>query len=249
MTATRPGETATSRSDPLSLSAAYLRSVRRGESPTTYETALRDLPRGRLREALDDDGARRAFWVNVYNATVQSVLGADPAAFESRRTFFGADLVRVAGRSLSLDDVEHGLLRRSRPKWGLGYVTAPAPGAFERAFRVDRVDPRIHFALNCGAAAGPPVAAYEADRIHEQLTLATRSYLEQEVVYDAGADVVRVPRLMLWFQGDFGGRAGVRSMLREFECIPAGAPPTLRYLAYDWTLSVGDFAPATTERE
>jgi hypothetical protein len=249
MTTTSSRAADTSRSDPLLLAADYLRSVRRGESPTAHETALQDLHRGRLREALATDAARLTFWLNVYNATVQSVLGADPAAFESRRTFFGADLVCVAGRSLSLDDVEHGLLRRSRPKWGLGYVTDPAPGAFERAFRVDRVDPRLHFALNCGAAACPPIAAYEANRIDEQLTIATEAYLEQEVEYDPERDIVRVPRLMLWFRGDFGGRAGILAMLREFECVPETAAPTLRYLEYDWTLSTGEFAPVETWRE
>jgi hypothetical protein len=229
--------------DPLSLAHGYLRAVRSGDSPAPFETALRDLGRGELREALSAREARLAFWVNVYNAAAQSVLDANPAAFESRRTFFGADLVAVAGERLSLDDVEHGLLRRSRPKWSLGYVTNPFPGAFERAFRAGAVDPRVHFALNCGAAACPPIAAYDADRMDEQLDLATASYLEAEVEYDPEGDVVRVPRLMLWFRGDFGGREGIKAMLCEYGVVPGSADPTIRYRQYDWTLSLGRFAP------
>lgn len=257
MTTTSAGETAGSTEvdpsladDPLALARQYLSRVRVGESPSPFETALRDLDRGRLHDALGSQEARLAFWVNLYNAATQSVLQADPEAFESQRTFFGADLLVVAGQPLSLDDVEHGLLRRSRPKWGFGYVTNPFPGAFERAFRVERVDPRVHFALNCGAAACPPIAAYEADRIDEQLDLATASYLGQEVEYDAEREVVRVPRLMLWFRRDFGGSEGIRATLREFECIPEDASPRLRYLDYDWTLSTGNFSPVEEwERE
>jgi hypothetical protein len=229
--------------DPLALAHEYLRAVRVGESPTPYEAALRDLPRERLRAALETDDARLAFWTNVYNAAVQSVLGASPEAFEARNAFFTAPLVTVAGERLSLDDVEHGLLRGSRPKWGGGYVQNPFPGAFERAFRVRERDWRVHFALNCGAAACPPVAAYDADRIDEQLDLATESYLGQEVRYNPVADLVRVPRLLLWFVGDFGGRSGIRDILREYDCVPEGASPGLRFRGYDWTLETGTFAP------
>jgi hypothetical protein len=229
--------------DPLELAHGYLRAVRVGDSPTPYEAALRDLPRERLREALGDDDARLAFWIDVYNATVQSVLGASPEAFEARNAFFTAPLVAVAGERLSVDDVEHGLLRGSRPKWGGGYVRNPFPSAFERTFRVRERDWRVHFALNCGAAACPPVAAYDADRIDAQLDLATESYLGQEVEYDPVADVVRVPRLMFWFVDDFGGRSGIRDALRAYDCVPECADPTVRFQSYDWTLEAGAFAP------
>ncbi|MFC7235817.1 DUF547 domain-containing protein [Halosegnis marinus] len=228
--------------DPVAASADWLRAVRRGGTGREHETALRDWPRGDLRAALDTDDARLALWTNVYNAAAQSVLAASPEAYsEGRSAFFGAPIVTVAGRDLSLDDVEHGLLRRSHPKWTLGYVANPVAGAYERAFRVRERDPRVHFALNCGAAACPPVAAYTRDGIDAELDAATASYLDTEVEYDAEGDVARVPRLMLWFRGDFGGRDGILAMLREFDAIPAGASPRLRYRAYDWSLDAGNW--------
>jgi hypothetical protein len=104
-------------------------------------------------------------------------------------------------------------------------------------------DWRIHFALNCGAAACPPIAAYDADRIDAQLDLAAESYLEQEVEHDPATDVVRVPRLMLWFVGDFGGRSGIREILHRYDCVPEEACPRVRFRSYDWTLETGTFAP------
>lgn len=237
-------ETTAAEPDPVARSQRFLRRVRAGESTHAVESRLRDLDRGTLARGLETDAERLAFWINVYNAAAQSVLAAAPAVFEDRSRFFGSEIITVAGRDLSLDDVEHGLLRGARPKWGLGYVRTPGPlrSAFGHAFGVRERDPRVHFALNCGAAACPPIAAYSRD-VDRELDLATGSYLEQEAEYDPEAGVVRAPRLLLWFLGDFGGRSGAIAFLREHGAIPADAEPKLRFQDYDWSLSVGTFAP------
>jgi hypothetical protein len=106
---------------------------------------------------------------------------------------------------------------------------------------VSERDWRIHFALNCGAASCPPIAAYTAEGIDEELDLATESYLSQEVEYDRETGRVEVPRLMLWYRGDFGGKSGIYRILYEFDCIPEGATPKLGYREYDWDLELGRF--------
>ena len=227
--------------DPLALAADLLRAVRYDDPTTAHERALRDLDPAALARALDTDDRRRAFWLNVYNASVQLLLAAAPEQYEDRRRFFAAPVVAVAGHDLSLDDVEHGVLRRSMHSLGLGYLPRRAD-EFERTHRVDARDPRVHFALNCGAESCPPILAYDHERIDDQLDLATAGYLEREVDYDADAGVARVPRLLLWYRGDFGGRSGIRSMLREHGVVPADASPRLRYHAYDWSLARGRFA-------
>lgn len=229
-------------SDPVALSRAFLRRVRAGDSTHAVASRLRDLDREALAAGLADDDARLAFWINVYNAAAQSLLAAAPETFRDRSALFGADVVAVAGRDLSLDDVEHGLLRGARPKWGLGYVRNPFPSAFIARFGVTERDPRIHFALNCGAAACPPIAAYSREGVDEELDLATESYLQQEAAYDPGAGVVYAPRLLLWYVGDFGGPCGATRFLREYGVYPADADPKLRFREYDWTLAVGEFA-------
>jgi hypothetical protein len=229
--------------DPLAEARAYLLAVRRGTDPARHAERLAVLDPGRLRAALSDDDARRAFWLNVYNAAAQHRLREKPSLYADRRRFFRRDVVTVARHSLSLDDVEHGILRRSLASWGLGYLPRLRPDAFERTHRVTERDPRVHFALNCGAASCPPIAAYEADRVDDQLRLATESYLETEATYDAATGVVRAPRLFLWFPGDFGGRPGTRAFLRAHGAVPADAGSLrLRYRSYDWELSLDAFA-------
>lgn len=233
--------------DPVALSTRYVRAVRTddGDVDATRQ-ALAALDPRTLAEALDD-GSRLAFWLNVYNASVQDHLSRDSSLFEKRgfpptRPIFRRDLVTVAGEAMSLDDVEHGILRRSRSGVGLGYVPRLRSSAFERRHRVADVDPRIHFALNCGAASCPPVLAYGAADVDVELDAATRGYLGSEVSYDPDADVARVPKLFSWYRGDFGGKSGIRAFLREHDAVPSDASPRLTWREYDWSLKLGAYA-------
>jgi len=226
--------------DPVALSYRLLRAVRTGEDAEGLEAALADLDEGRLAEATATDGATNAFWINVYNAVTQLALQRNPEQYD-RRTFFGRDIVHVAGRQLSLDDVEHGILRRGYLKYGLGYVRTPFQRRFKRRMHVSERDWRIHFALNCGATSCPPIAAYSRDGIDEGLEIATESYLSREVSYDATTDEATVPRLLLWFRGDFGGKSGIYEVLREYDCVPDDTTPSLSYAEYDWQLQLEQY--------
>jgi hypothetical protein len=225
---------------PVERSARLLRAARTGQAATAAELRreFADYASADLAAALSDDDARTAFWLNTYNAAVQDDLRDDPARYDSRLRFFVADRVTVAGRRLSLNDIEHGILRRSKSIFGLGYLPRILQSRFERTHRVAELDARIHFALNCGAASCPPVAAYSRERLDEELTLASRSYLDTEAEYDPEAGVVRVPQLLLWYRGDFGGRTGILDYLRTYGPLPADAAPKIRYRAYDWSLEL-----------
>jgi hypothetical protein len=147
---------------------------------------------------------------------------------------------------VSLNFVEHRLLRRSRWLYGGGYLPVPRPGDFERRFRLDRCDPRIHFALNCGAASCPPVRGYDPGDLDAQLDEMTGAYLAATVAFEPGGivfdGVLSVPRLFLWYRGDWGRKPDVLRFLRRYDCVPEGVRPRLSYQPYDWSLQVGDFA-------
>lgn len=226
--------------DAVSLSQEFLLAVRRGESTGEYRCRLRTLDPDEL-EAPTDVRDRRAFWLNVYNAVAQLAL-ADVSSLRDRRWWvFRQNAATVAGERLSLDDIEHGLLRGSMLSWGLGYLPRFRPSAFERTHRIP-LDPRIHFALNCGAESCPPIAVYTPENLDHELDLASGSYLGATVEYDAESGVALVPRLFSWYRGDFGGRAGIVAFLQYHEAIPRGSDPRLRYDAYDWSLALGHFA-------
>ena len=218
--------------DPSSLAVEFLLASRR-DGPDAEESAgrLAALTDQQLRSGLRDDPARIAFWLDIYNAAVVRAGHVELTDWRVRWRHFRRPNIVVAGKRLSLDAIEHGLLRRSRWKLGLGYLRNPLPSSFERAHRVRHVDPRIHFALNCGAASCPPIAAYDPEGLEAQLQLATASYLRTETRVDGA--VLRVPSLLVWYIGDFGGRGGVRRLLRDAGVDHEGR--ALRMADYDWS--------------
>ncbi|WP_435064620.1 DUF547 domain-containing protein [Halobaculum sp. EA56] len=231
--------------DPLACARRLLDSTRSGEGVDDALAALSSLRESALAPVREDRAAALAFWCNLYNAGTQVLLDRHPERYESPLRlvrFFGTDCVAVAGTPLSLDDIEHGILRGSRSKYGLGYLPrlpVVSVGAFERRYRLSEPDPRVHFALNCGAASCPAIRYYERDRIDEQLDLATEAYLDATVEYDPGAGVVRVPRVIRWYAGDFDDPV---AFLKRYGTVPADADPRVRYRSWDWSRAPGKFA-------
>jgi len=206
-------------------------------SPEPHLAALAAFDDDALAPVRTDRATALAFWCNCYNAGTQRLLAERPALYDSPLRsvrFFRAPAVTVGGTPLSLDTIEHGILR-SRTKYGLGYLPRFLVGSFEHRYRLADPDPRVHFALNCGAASCPAIRAYDPANIDAQLDLATRSYLDESVTYDPDAGTVELPQLFRWYRGDFGGPRGIRALLREYDVVPEGARPTLRYRSWDWS--------------
>jgi hypothetical protein len=225
------------------LSTDFLTAVRTGESTPPLERELAGLDRDALRGLSTDREAATAFWINLYNAFTQLLLERDRSLYDSRGRFFSSRLIPIAGDRFSLDEIEHGILRGGHWKLGGGYLRWPFYRDVVDQLALDPADRdwRIHFALNCGAASCPPIVAYTASDVDHQLDVATRSYLDSEVRYDVDRNVARVPRLCLWYRGDFGGRRGIQQLLAEFEQVPPEARPRLRYADYDWSLDLDQF--------
>ena len=193
-------------------------------------------------EALETRQARLAFWINVYNALVlHGIVGLGVrTSVRHVWNFFGRVSYRVGGLVVSLDDVEHGLLRDNRRR-RLPPLRPFSSGDARLALAVTPPDPRFHFAITCGAASCPPVGVYRADAVDGQLDLAARNFVNQEVVLRDGSLVCS--RIFKWYRGDFEAAGGLRALLlRHLDEGPAraallaGARPCAAYAPYRWTL-------------
>jgi hypothetical protein len=203
---------------------------------TAGRLAAMDLDRLRTR------GERLAFWINVYNAlALHGVLRLHiTRSVWQVWNFYGRVSYRVGGHVLSLDEIEHGILRanarRALPPW-----PPFGPRDPRRGLAVDPIDPRIHFALNCAAASCPPVGVYRAAAIESQLALAARNFVNQDVTLDAGR--VRCSRVFKWYGGDFGSPRMLAEFLRTHldegpvkAALTADTPPCQAYRPYSWAL-------------
>lgn len=227
--------------NPVGLSMELLNGVRYKTDVAGMLKVLAELKEEQLEVALVNDDAKKAFWINVYNAMIQHQLGQDTSSYVNRRKFFRSKNIVVAGQKLSFDDIEHGMLRGSKVKWAGGYIHKLVASPFERKFRVEKLDWRIHFALNCGAMSCPAVFQYNQGEIDKQLENSTNLFLMFETAYDSTANSIQVPKLFSWFRKDFGGKKGIYELLQARDIIPAGATPKITYTKYDWSLSVANY--------
>lgn len=144
-----------------------------------------------------------AYWVNVYNAlTVHVVTGRYPVDsikdIKSGLITFGPwelELITVQGEKLTLDDIEHGILR---PIWR---------------------DPRIHYAVNCASLGCPNLSpeAYRFDNSERLLEASAREYINHPRGAQEVDGELRVSSIYDWFKVDFGGNdAGVFAHLRKY---------------------------------
>ena len=186
---------------------------------------------------------RLAFWINLYNALVLHgivALGVRRSVWEVWN-FFGRVSYHVGPFVLTVDEIEHGILRGNRRR-RLPPRVPFRSGDPRRALVLDPVEPRIHFAVNCGSRSCPPVAVYRADVLEAQLDLATRGFLNEEVKLDARGRV-ECSRLLKWYGGDFDAAGGLASfLLRHLDdgparaALAAGAAPCQVFRPYSWSV-------------
>lgn len=182
---------------------------------------------------LSSDGAL-AFWLNLYNAGTLALAANALEAGESTVLrvpgAFDTPWAMVAGESLSLNDIEHGKIRRFR-------------------------DPRIHAALVCGSASCPTLR-YEPfdDTVASQLDDQMRRFLAAGgASVDRSAGTLRLSRVFLWYGGDFvrpermptwlpaRRRDLVRAIARWIPADDAdwvlASTPDVEFATYDWGLA------------
>jgi len=188
-------------------------------------------------EAFPTDEDRLAYWINAYNAfTLHAILAEYPitSVWKTRDGQFFQRRRHVAGgRAVSLDDIEHEILR----------------GEF--------AEPRIHFAINCGSNGCPPMRpqAYEGRGLRDTLRRATEQFLGSDwnCRVDHPARRISISRIFKMYAEDFAGRGGSTNEYRQgvlrFVAQHTGlAYDTLRdyevvYNTYDWGLNDANREP------
>ncbi|NOY40263.1 MAG: DUF547 domain-containing protein [Planctomycetes bacterium] len=172
-----------------------------------------------------------AFWINAYNAvTIKGILREYPTTSIRNHTakVFGYNiwddlLLPVEGRTYSLNQMEHDVLRK------MG-------------------DPRIHFAIVCASIGCPPLlnSAYTAEKIDSQLTFNSKRFFadRSKFSYDAAKRRIAISPILKWFAEDFGSDQATQ-MRRVAPLLPDRGAQTLAssgrvsvsYLDYDWGLN------------
>jgi hypothetical protein len=168
-----------------------------------------------------------AFYINAYNAwTIKLVLSGYPGikSIKALGSIFKSpwkkEIARIDGQVISLDDIEHGIIR---PRFQ---------------------DPRIHFAVNCAAKSCPPLISepYWGNTLDQQLDASTRAFINDPASNRMEGNVLRVSKIFDWYEKDF--KEGIIPFFENYaegnlkENLEAyRGQIKIKYFAYDWALN------------
>ena len=186
-------------------------------------------------DALEGLDQRLPFWINVYNGAVidQAIDRGVEKSIKEARGFFRRRVLEVAGISMSLDEIEHGLLRDNR-RHPARLLPALTFRPQLKKWIAQPFDARIHFALNCGARSCPPIAVYTSEEIEVQLELAAATFINAEVGVDEQKRIIHANRILLWYRGDFGD---IEEWVRRYrDGGLEGGGWKFQWREYDWSL-------------
>lgn len=221
----------------LKISEDLLYHVKTAVPSEELESTLAGVDMQQLITGLNNDNAIKTFWINMYNAWYQILAVREKL---TKPKIFTKKLIPIAGKNFSLDDIEHGILRKYRWKYGMGYLPKFFPGKLIKQLAVSKIDYRIHFALNCGAKSCPPIAFYSYEHINRQLDLATTSFLSTETTFDDAKKLVSLTKIMDWFRGDFNGKKGIRKIIKQVFQKDVN-DYTIIFKKYDWDAALHNF--------
>jgi len=174
---------------------------------------------------------QKAFWINLYNGlTVNTILDhypvksirdidISPGIFSNGP--WDAKLLKIEGQKLSLNDIEHRILR---PIWQ---------------------DNRVHYAVNCASLGCPDLQpqAYTSKNLEQMLEKDAQNFVNHPRGVSFASNGLIVSSIYFWFQSDFGdSQKGIIEHVRKY-LSPGNLNKlsTLRNISikhqYDWSLN------------
>lgn len=164
-----------------------------------------------------------AYWINAYNAfTVKLILNHYPLQSIEElhdipyvNTVFHKEWFALGGMAMSLNRIEHGVLRQQ----------------FE--------EPRIHAAINCASISCPPLQpeAFLPETMDQQLEVVMRSFVNDPLRNRLSPEEVEISSIFSWFRGDFTQNGDIISFLNQYSEVPISPDADVRYQTYDWNLN------------
>ncbi len=167
-----------------------------------------------------DKATQKAFWINAYNlTTIKAIINKYPINSPlDDEGFFTAEKHKVAGRELTLSDIENKVLKAIDP------------------------NPHSHFVLVCAAMGCPRIAnfAYTPDKVEEQAEQRTKVVLNDPnfVRVNNSTNTVQLSEIFTWYKGDFTKVAkSPIDYINKYRTTAIPSSYKVSSYTYDWALN------------
>ena len=167
-----------------------------------------------------------AYWINVYNAfTVKLIVDFYPTKsirdlgprikIPLIKDVWHYKFFKIAGVEMSLDEVEHSILRKE----------------FE--------EPRIHFAINCASVSCPPLLneAFVVANLENQLTRVATTFINDPTRYKISSQSAQLSPIFSWFKGDFTKKGTLIEFLNRYAKVKLSPNARVTFMEYNWNLN------------
>ncbi len=167
-----------------------------------------------------------AYWINVYNAfTVKLIVDFYPTKsirdlgprikIPLIKDVWHYKFFKIAGVEMSLDEVEHSILRKE----------------FE--------EPRIHFAINCASVSCPPLLneAFVVANLENQLTRMATTFINDPTRNKISSQSAQLSPIFSWFKGDFTKKGTLIEFLNRYAKVKLSPNARVTFMEYNWNLN------------
>lgn len=168
---------------------------------------------------------KMAYWINAYNAfTVKLIVDNYPVKTIKElggkiykvNTPWARSWIKLGDETYSLDNIEHGILRK---EWS---------------------EPRIHFAVNCASYSCPRLRseAYTAENLNAQLDDQAKYFINNSIKNEIkSADEAELSKLFSWFKGDFTKNGSLIEFLNKYADTKLNKGAKISHKDYGWNLN------------
>lgn len=163
-----------------------------------------------------DKNKQLAYWINVYNASsLKLIIENYPITSITKvaEKPWDKSVVKIGNNLYTLNQIENEIIR---PMFN---------------------EPRIHFAVNCGAKSCPKLLneAYTSEKLDAQLDKVTRAFLNDKGANAISEKNVELSKIFEWYKDDFS--SGVIPFINKYSTTPIGDNAKVSYKEYDWNLN------------
>ncbi len=157
-----------------------------------------------------------AFWINAYNAfTIDLILRNYPIkSIKDIKNPWDQRLWKLGNKWYNLNDIEHQILRKMD-------------------------EPRIHFAIVCASVSCPKLRneAYTAEKLEQQLTKATKDFLNDSSKNTLTSDKMELSKIFQWFTKDFTQNGSLIDFINQYYETEISSQAKKTFKEYNWDLN------------
>lgn len=187
------------------------------KNPTPLHALLEFAKRVKVSE--DNMAEYQSFWINGYNLLViKSIVENYPIKSPlDKAGFFDLDKHDIGGIHITLNDIEHKMLRAKFPK-----------------------EPRFHFVLVCAGLGCPPIInkAYFPKTLDAQMEEQTSIALNNPEFIQVSKNKVRISQIFEWYKDDFTQDGNnLTDFINQYRTEKLPDKVKISFYEYNWSLN------------